>query len=135
MARGPSHGGFRRFSWDERYENRHECGDQRWNSKELAPFILADGPDSNREPGENERRQVVNCDLSELDHEAEYAGESAALAAVEPSRVDFDHSRRAERLKITVEQPDQGECRKRSGERSEPINEVDSNRAGRTDNH
>src|SRR5882724_4795039 len=83
---------FRRFAWDESHQDRHERRDHGRDSKQPAPLVFSDDPGPNGKSGENCRREVVNRHLPKLNHETEDAREGAALAAIEPRRVDLDHA-------------------------------------------
>ena len=125
----------RRFFWDQHHQHSHGAvisGGMR-NSQRQSSW--ADHPRAEGKPGQNKRRKVVDGKLAGLDHKPENAGERPAFGAVEPGGVDFDHARRAERLKIAVQQPDERKGREGPGERGEAVNEIERNRPQRADEH
>jgi hypothetical protein len=86
-------------------------------------------------PGENNRGEIVDRELSKLNHEAKDAGKRPAFGAAEPGRVHLDHAGRAERLEVAVNQPDEGKGGEGADERSEAVNQVDADRPCGTDQH
>src|SRR3974377_962674 len=84
---------------------------------------------------QDQRCEVIDSDLAKLDHEAKDARERAALAAVEPGSIDLDHSRGAERLEVSINQPEQGESGKGPGKGGDPLDEVDEDGARGSDDH
>ena len=125
----------RRFPGDQHHQHGHGGGDERRDAEQPAPFALADGPRADGEPGQDKRRQVVDGELAGLNHETENAGERSAFGAVEPGGVDFDHARRAERLEIAVQQPDERKGREGPGKRGKAVDEIERNRPHRADEH
>ena len=122
--------------FDENHQrNRDDRHHERRDAEEPMPIVFRHDPGANSEAGENDRREIVDRDLAELNHEAENAGESPALCSAEPSGVHLHHPGRAERLKVTVHQPDRGESGEGPRERSEAEDEIDRDRAGGSDDH
>ena len=71
--------------------------------------------------------------MPDLDHDPEDASEGAALGAIEPSGVDFNHAWRAEGLEPAVEKSDQGEGGERADEGGESENQIARDCADGTD--
>ena len=99
------------------------------------PVVFRHHPDAYRKSSEKNRREIVDRELTDLDHETEDARERPALGASKPGRVHFDHARGTERLEVTVHQPDCREGGERPGERGESEDEVDEDRARGADEH
>ena len=99
------------------------------------PIIFRYDEYSNGEAGEDDGREVVDGELPELNHEPENAGERAALSPAEPGRVHFHHARRAEGLKVTVEEPNRGKGAECAGEGCEAEDEIDRDRPRSANEH
>ena len=108
-------------------------GEERRDTKEPAPFALRNGQSKKGKTSQDKRSQKADGNLAELNHEAKDSGEGASFPASEPGRIDFDHPRCAEGLKVAVHQPDEGEGGKGAGEGGKAENEVDADRANGTD--
>jgi hypothetical protein len=88
----------------------HDHGDDHWWNPEQPAEILGvvfGNPQRHEDerdgaPSQQQRAEVVDRNLPELNHQAEDAGETPALRARKPSGVDLDHARRAKRLGISV---------------------------------
>jgi hypothetical protein len=128
-------GFFRSLFRTKRHKNRTDGCDDRWNSEQPTPIAFGNGPCANGKACKNQRGQLTDGDLAQLDHKAIDAGERSTLIAIEPCRVDLDHARGAEGLEIPVHQPNQrerGECPRK---RCKAIDQINDDRAGGANQH
>ncbi len=99
------------------------------------PVVLRYHPSANRESRKNDRGEIVDRKLAQLNHEAKNAGERPALRPPEPGRVHFDHAGRAEGLHVAIHQPDRGESCKSAGEGSKAEDQIDNDGSCGADQH
>src|SRR5207248_10710010 len=59
------------------------------------------------EAPEQGRAEIIDSESAQVNHESKNPGKSAALVVTEPRGVDFHHPRRAERLHVAVDSPNQ----------------------------
>ena len=117
----------------EVHEEGGGSSEKRRDTKKPTPFALRNGQSKKGKTGQDKRGQKADGNLAELYHEAKDSGEGASFPASKPCRINFDHSRCAEGLKVAVHQPDEGEGGKCAGEGGEAEDEVDADSANGTD--
>src|SRR5581483_845300 len=89
----------RRLADDDEVQHPDERNDDRGNEEDPGDI----------EPVADHAADAEREDVARLDHAAEDPAERAALADVEPGRVDLDDRERAEALEVAVERDRRGE--------------------------
>ena len=117
----------------EVHEDRRKGGKEGRNTKKPPPLSRGNSESKECKTCEDKGGKEADGNLSELNHEAENSRKSSAFLSGKPSRVDFNHSRATEGLKVAVEEPDKrkgGEC---SSEGGKAENQIDGDGSNGTD--
>src|SRR5436189_3082393 len=97
-----------RFLWrvfhDQRHADRNDKRDAGGNPKQPTPMQWRNPDQAKKdEAPEQGRAEIIDTESAQVNHKSKDPSKSAALVMTEPCRVDFHHSRRAERLEVAVD--------------------------------
>src|SRR3981081_3241703 len=94
----------RMFFGHKRHQGGGNCCDYCRRPKNPAPMLRWDPPHPKQQESSKERgAKPTNGETAGVDHESEDAGKSSARVRPKPGGVYLDHSRRAERLQVSVD--------------------------------